>query len=479
MADDRRKNIENPAIKAARSHRLNSSEIRDMRFNFEHLSEAARNDISIALVAIKYDSNNCRFIGSLLANDKEFMMKVIKLEAYCYEYASEEVKQDPEVAILAVSKYSCFMKLESFNLSLWNSKEFVVVATTTHSKAFEFASEEFKNDPKIAELAIRKSPDNCRFIGCRLLDDKEFIRMILETFDRAYDIFEYASENVRDNFSIAKLAIEKYSSNCRYIGPINANDRAFIDEILGLKNGKYVFKFASEELRNDKDIALKAMTVDNTNCKYIGPSLRDDKKFVMHVILNVTSQIFEFLSEELRGDLELFHLAMAKNKKNFTFASYEIRDTKSIVMYAIDLDIRLLAFVSLRLKEDEVLVKLVLLSGGSLEHVSKIIRNNEYFVMMAVKSRWENFKFASAEIRNDKVFIIKVIRELNNLRILKFVDRDVINDKYFLSEINDISKIKPNSFVYKLLNVDLQSKIKNKHGYLEKYSVVLFKPAKK
>ena len=55
-------------------------------------------------------------------------------------------------------------------------------------------------------------------------------------------------------------------------------------------------QFASEELRNDKEVVLEAIKYNKLNFEYASASLRDDKEIALEAVANPTMSTAELSS---------------------------------------------------------------------------------------------------------------------------------------------------------------------------------------
>ena len=74
----------------------------------------------------------------------------------------------------------------------------------------------------------------------------------------------------------------------------------------------HLIKNASEELRNDRELALIAINKDVNNFQYLSEQLRNDRELAL-IAINKDVNAFYYLSEKLRNDRELLLFAIDKS----------------------------------------------------------------------------------------------------------------------------------------------------------------------
>jgi hypothetical protein len=84
-----------------------------------------------------------------------------------------------------------------------------------------------------------------------------------------------------------------------------------------------LLQFASEELRNDKEVVLEAIKYNKLNFEFASTSLRDDKEVALEAVAN-NMQTLQYASERLRGDRDVVYNAIKEHGMALISASEEI-----------------------------------------------------------------------------------------------------------------------------------------------------------
>lgn len=103
----------------------------------------------------------------------------------------------------------------------------------------------------------------------------------------------------------------------------NFNSKDFMLKAIEDK-ATWVLAYASEEILSDKEVILKAVTVDGQTFYYASQELRDDKEIALEAINNKWL-IIKYASKRLRGDKDIAITALNKNIKSAMYLTDEIK----------------------------------------------------------------------------------------------------------------------------------------------------------
>ena len=128
------------------------------------------------------------------------------------EYTSDELKNDREVVITAISN-SNGQALKYASEQLKNDREVVITAiSNSNGQALKYASEQLKNDRKIVMTALKYNSDLLKHASDELKNDREIIIAALQKNASEYvsdSVLNYVSDNLKKRFlEIVKIAIK-------------------------------------------------------------------------------------------------------------------------------------------------------------------------------------------------------------------------------------------------------------------------------
>lgn len=127
--------------------------------------------------------------------------------------------------------------------SLKSNKSFMLKAVEIDSSNLRYASDEIKNDPEFVLTALSNSPDlnwTMRYAGEKLKADKVFI---LRAIQRDSSAFLYAAGSIRADREVALAALAQCSSNFKHVDPVLLSNQKFMQE--AMKVTRFTFKHLS------------------------------------------------------------------------------------------------------------------------------------------------------------------------------------------------------------------------------------------
>jgi len=166
-----------------------------------------------------------------------------------------------------------------------------------------------------------------------------------------------------------------------------------------------IIKYASQNLRNDKDIVLKAIEKNPDALEFASDRLKDDDMVVRRAILNYNTTALQFASERLKNNFDIVKTAVQMNPEVLQFASKELRNNEDIVKEAVVYDTQYFKFAGDKIKENFPTVE---------KFTEKILYDNKEFALNKLQYTMSNFNSVSDRLKNDKEFIGEVVARWRN-----------------------------------------------------------------
>jgi len=163
--------------------------------------------------------------------------------------APEDVKDNKELVMIACRRNGRAFRYASD--SLRNDRDFVLKVFCVDSSAFPYLSEELRNDREIVLAACQQDGWALQYVSKELRNDKEVALTACRRYGGALD-----------------YEALKYATNLR-------GEKAFLLDICRHHGG--ALKFASQQLREDKDVVLVAVASDPNALKHALNGLNQDK----------------------------------------------------------------------------------------------------------------------------------------------------------------------------------------------------------
>ena len=333
--------------------------------SFLFTSKALQDNKEVVLAAVKKDGSSLMSASENLINDKEIVLVAVKNDSFSLEFASENLRNDKEVVLTAVLNNGYTLIYASENLK--NDKDVVLAAVENYWPALKFASEELQLDKDIQNCVtqcLRDTVEHLNYLEHRdrkcygdevsddyeqeynnisnkinhllrlencihLKDDQDFMIKILTVLYRCNSefniVFNLASEKLLQSKQFLHDLLNEpdvFYFEGIYKG-INEEWNKFpssfwLDEdcVLTILNHSVdSFKYASEELKSNRDFVLKAVNIKGAVLKYVSTEFKSDKEIVMDAIKN-NSSAFQFASPLLQGDKEIIDLKEKEEREN-------------------------------------------------------------------------------------------------------------------------------------------------------------------
>lgn len=240
---------------------------------------------------------------------------------------------------------------------------------------------------------------------------------------------EYSwSESMTDDeeFSIFKDIISYDGDFLEFFPQKYRNNKEIV--LIALTYYPYPLKFASEELKKDKDIFYAALDAQEGSIDVLDDAnecLRDDKDF-MKEMLKVDGNAFKYCSERLKNDEEMVALSI-ENYGSLEFAPDNFKKNKKFILKLVNISHNL--------------------SKDVFSHISEELRNDDDVINKFIKKDVRCYSFLKEDKKTKKLsnfvfgrywFILKdlpTIFKTNKSFILKNLRKNDIVHHNFLKEI--------------------------------------------
>ena len=171
----------------------------------------------------------------------------------------------------------------------------------------------------------------------------------------------------------------------------------------------------SEEKLTDKE--LKKIKKDEEEKKEVVAKLVSDKKTVMEILENYPDEkTVSYVSESLRNDKEVMMKAVSLNSNSLRLSSDKLKDDDELVNIAMRTYPCSLKYASNRLRNDEkITLKIISSDPNNIDCVSDNFKNNGR-IMEDVIIRTDNgstIQYASIELKDNKEFALNLIKKIN------------------------------------------------------------------
>ncbi|EFC46594.1 predicted protein [Naegleria gruberi] len=277
-------------------------------------------DRDFVMRIIEHDPESFQYCSDRLRSDREIALKAISKDVYQMQYINSPLNNDREVIMTAISKHGQYFGKASNELK--SDRELILFALKSPepSSAAQYIDESFYEDPEIRDLIIRSG-----YIYPFINQLSDFTReqviacvnancFHLSKFPKYFTDEEILLGCVRNHgyalkeiplefrtFNVCSVAIEGYASilsdcdGCPFLDELvmdsikKSTPYAYylpkgykfksveqFKEVIPYDTDGELFRFAPEEIKNDREIAMHYVKINGKVFKELGSELQDD-----------------------------------------------------------------------------------------------------------------------------------------------------------------------------------------------------------
>ena len=206
----------------------------------------------------------------------------IEFTAICGDALSIEDREGHERDLrqaIEISGWCCDV-FSRFSIAARDDRALVAFAVGLDPDCLEDASESLRNDKEIVLLAVCHDTGDrsavLKWASSSLRNDRDVVLAGLANEDGGHTCLEYVSEELRKDKELVLFAMRQ--GGWLQFVPFFQNDRDVV--LAAVRSCGVSLEFASEALQNDKDIVLAAMQENGYGLQYASEALRDDEEIV-------------------------------------------------------------------------------------------------------------------------------------------------------------------------------------------------------
>ena len=279
-------------------------------------------DKNSVIEKVRRDGSSLRYASKEMRADKEVVMAAVSNYGVALGLASEELKADKEVVMKAVtnSRALCYASEE-----MRADKDIVMAAVLNDSYELQYASEILKADKELVMVAVRRQGMSLYYSSEEMRADKEVVLKAVGSDGRA---LKDASKSLRADKEVVRAALkDNRHEDIRFIDYIAYELFDDIDILRGILKRDYrdltystLPKKLREKLKN-KFLFLDLVKRDGYKLRFASDDLRKDKEVVFEALKNCI-QAFEFVSSDLNTvtyTIELIDAGIKVGDENYQF----------------------------------------------------------------------------------------------------------------------------------------------------------------
>lgn len=303
-----------------------------------------RDNKEIAMIAVKKDGLVLKSVSMRLKADKELVLEAVKNNPESIKFARYALRCDSEVVLVAVQLNGLTLRHACGDSK--NNREIVIAAVHQNCKSLQYANDAFKNDKNIVLKAVSKDA------------------MVLE----------YASINLKNDKYIVMIAVKKNGMALQFASVELKLDTDVVIE--AINNNSHALQFAHPKVKEDYGIAFKAFN----NLYSIGREF-DTYADMINFVISQDGTALKFAPEEMKSDKKLVLSTIHNNPDALLYSDF--CDDKDVVMEAVKRRGSTIKYASKKLQLDyDVAVEAVLNDVSVIGLLHKSFRYHPDFVDM-------------------------------------------------------------------------------------------------
>ena len=223
------------------------------------------------------------------------------------------------------------------------------------------------------------------------------------------------------------------------VNPKFLNDEFFMQAAINIT--PECIYYASKELKSNKDFMISVFIENPEILMFADKSLKDDKEFVMDALDIYPCAVLEYCNRKFWADKDVMLKAVSIDGLTYKYASNKLKADREIVDAALMQNFTVFSLINEYVKNktnlysDETFVLAAIRNKADeiLEKCDKSFFNNKEFVLKIVRFDGINLKYASNELKADKEIVELALS--SNLDAYKYAAPSFDFSDHWLREI--------------------------------------------
>lgn len=312
-----------------------------------HFKNDLIEDVDIAIILINLNINSIKYLSNGLKNNKDikkYIEYVKKYTKYINDFKNDEnvktcLEHINENNTDKKYTFECFLEISQWvfyylDETTKNDEQFILNAIKINENVYNILDEKYKGEEYLTQY-LNMNYKCIKYVDDSLLDNVDYILEKIETLN--YNVFKYASDRIKmdKDFIINAINInynclqyvdfEILTSNVHMantLTKVEYNKYKFMEEkkiiFKIMKEIDYnVFKYASHNIKTDKESVIDAVIINPLCFKYISCKLNNNNTLIS-------------FDNELIYDCNLAKIILDKNPELIIYFSSEVQENNEI-----------------------------------------------------------------------------------------------------------------------------------------------------
>ena len=340
-----------------------------------------------------------------LRSDRDTVFACVKRDGAMLEYASEELKKCPVIVLASVQR--CASAIQYAAEEVRADQEIFTAAVKGGVWEPTWLPEALRADRGLAMRCVRMWSNTLRAFSDEVRGDQFVVA--------AARSLKYASEDLKKDKDFAISCVGKNYENLKYVDESLQSDRDLV--MAAIASSKDAFCYACNSVRDDPELALQCSIECPEVAGYYGETLCQDKGFIMSAVRE-NADVFYYLEEQWKADEDVAKLAVEGSAYNFRSCSATLRDNHAFVLFAVQKGANLWE-ASAALRSDTELCRAAEAAGAEtaaaaqrndLKFASPALRDDFEFVKKAVSTQGSDLEYASPALQDTYDIVLAAVQ---------------------------------------------------------------------
>ncbi|MFH0854705.1 MAG: DUF4116 domain-containing protein [bacterium] len=294
------------------------------------------NGIKVKMIIDRFDEQDkyhlCNenypdFVGGLIT-DKNMLLQLLRIDEHYMGYSSQELRDDPEVILEAVRR-DCSKEHNFIYASprLKKDKDFVLEACRLFEISIDHVDPVLLEDYKLVEALVKSDGDNFAKLPKKFREDKNLLLIALaHPMSQQY---LHASAELKNDREVVLKAV---NSDAQILERVPVEFKADAEVVMdACKMFSSSIKYASPDLQNDREFALKRAKINAIDSD--APTEKqwwDDEEIVLTIVKGWGHRL-EYASERLKSNKKIAFEAVKQFRESYQYVGDNLKDDPDIL----------------------------------------------------------------------------------------------------------------------------------------------------
>ena len=258
----------------------------------------------------KSDASICRTqIRDEILEDKEYILIMINKDFNYYKSMPKVLKKDPDFMEIFIKSGGDYKDLHEDGKK---NIDYALLYIKKNAKNYHEVHPSLHSNIKVVVATLEKSYEMRHSIDFDKLSNEDMTALVISN----YELYQYANEQIRSRKDIALRSIGKKISFIEFIGDELKDDLDIFS--LNLRGRFLHFAKKNGNVRDNIQIARKAIEVEMWNYKEISLKLQNNIDFVMSLIRK-NDNVYSMLTKEMLAEDKVIEWAFLSKHKDEMF----------------------------------------------------------------------------------------------------------------------------------------------------------------